>query len=317
MQKIRVAVVGYGHLGRFHAQKVDVLEASELVAIVDANKDRALLAKEAHPHANVVADLKDIISEIDAAIIVTPTSTHFEIAKYLIEQKKHVFCEKPITEKELQALELGALVEKQAIVFQAGHSERFHEIFERVDDFQEYFSGPCFIRLDRIAAFKGRATDVDVVQDLMIHDLDLISFLFKETPVSIEAKGFKIRTSKWDHVTAILDFASGKKAFVTVGRNFVKEVRSLDVTSSNGTFFVDLMKNEVLIASKNAKLANEYVKIFSYNKRDHLLLEQDHFYKSIINRTKPIVSVKDGQFAIRLLDFVIKALESGHKENVS
>ena len=317
MQKIRVAVVGYGHLGRFHAQKVDVLEASELVAIVDANKDRALLAKEAHPHANVVADLKDIISEIDAAIIVTPTSTHFEIAKYLIEQKKHVFCEKPITEKELQALELGALVEKQAIVFQAGHSERFHEIFERVDDFQEYFSGPCFIRLDRIAAFKGRATDVDVVQDLMIHDLDLISFLFKETPVSIEAKGFKIRTSKWDHVTAILDFASGKKAFVTVGRNFVKEVRSLEVTSTNGTFFVDLMKNEVLIASKNAKLANEYVKIFSYNKRDHLLLEQDHFYKSIINRTKPIVSVKDGQFAIRLLDFVIKALESGHKENVS
>jgi len=316
MQKIRVAVVGYGHLGRFHAQKVDALEASELVAIVDASKDREKLAKEAHPHAKVVANLKDIINEIDAAIIVTPTSTHFEIAKYLVEQKKHVFCEKPITEKNLQALELVALVEQQAIVFQAGHSERFHEIFERIGDFKEYFSGPSIIRLDRIAAFKGRATDVDVVQDLMIHDLDLISFLFKETPVSIEAKGFKIRTSKWDHVTAILDFASGKKALVTVGRNFVKEVRSLEVTSSKGTFFVDLMKNEVLVASKEANNVEDYVKIFSYPKRDHLLIEQDHFYKAIINHTKPVVSAKDGQNAIRLLDYVIKSLESGHKENV-
>jgi len=233
-----------------------------------------------------------------------------------VEQKKHVFCEKPITEKEVQALELVALVEKQAMVFQAGHSERFHEIFERVDDFKDYFSVPSIIRLERIAAFKGRATDVDVVQDLMIHDLDLISFLFRETPVAIEAKGFKIRTSKWDHVTAILDFASGKKAFVTVGRNFVKEVRSLEVTSARGTFFVDLMKNEVLVASKEANQVDEYVKVFSYNKRDHLLIEQDYFYKSIANRTPPIVSAKDGQKAIRLLDFVIKSLESGHKENV-
>ncbi|MCK5073095.1 MAG: Gfo/Idh/MocA family oxidoreductase [Bacteriovoracaceae bacterium] len=309
--KVKVAVIGYGHLGKWHAQKVEILKNSELVAIVDTSSESRQRAKEAHPGIIITDDLSSIMDKINAAIIVTPTSSHFDLVKYLLTNSKHVFCEKPLTETFAQAGEIVQMLYKHEVVLQVGHSERFHEIFERLDDYSAFFNHSGMIVMNRIAPFKGRATDVDVVQDLMIHDLDLLMHLFKEVPNRVSSIGFKIRTQKWDHVTSTFEFSSGRKAFLTVGRNYVKEVRSLEVTNKFGTLYIDLMNNEILLASENTTNTKDYVKKNSYEKRDHLLIEQQHFYRSIIDMKHPIVDARAGRNVIKLLDKVTQSLETG------
>jgi predicted dehydrogenase len=177
--------------------------------------------------------------------------------------------------------------------------------------YNDYFKAPAHITLKRVAPFKGRATDVDVVQDLMIHDLDLLVFLFKETPISVDAVGYKMRTNKYDYMSANFKFKSGHRATITVGRNQTKEVRELEISNTTGTLLVDLMKNEITEARGSFE-GPEFTKTIVYEKRDHLMLEHEHFYDSIINNKPPIVSLEDGVLAVRLID---KVLESADKHS--
>lgn len=307
MKKIKVAVIGYGHLGKWHAQKVDAHnEVAELKYIVEKFPANQEAAKKAHPHATIVNDISECINDIDAGVIVTPTSFHYEIVAYLLENKKHVFCEKPVTETTEQALKLKDLLAKNPVVLQVGHSERFHQAWEKKNELKAFFEAPSYMNLTRVAPFKGRATDVDVVQDLMIHDLDLLVYLNGEVPTSVEAVGFKMRTNKYDYVTAHFKFKSGNKATITVGRNQTKEVRELQLSNSTGTLTVDLMRNEILVALGN-NAGPEFVSTENYEKRDHLLLEHRHFYDSILNNKAPIVSLEDGIVAVKLIDKVIES----------
>lgn len=307
MKKVKVAVIGYGHLGKWHAQKVDAHnEVAELKYIVEKFPANQEAAKKAHPHAVIVSDISECINDIDAGVIVTPTSFHYEIVAYLLEHKKHVFCEKPVTETTEQALRLKELLAKNPVILQVGHSERFHKAWEKKNELKAFFEAPSYMNLTRVAPFKGRATDVDVVQDLMIHDLDLLVFLNGEIPTSVEAIGFKMRTNKYDYVTAHFKFKSGNKATITVGRNQTKEVRELQLSNKTGTLTVDLMRNEILEASGKNE-GPEFVKVEAYEKRDHLLLEHKHFYDSILNNKAPIISLEDGIVAVKLIDKVIES----------
>lgn len=315
MNKVKVAVIGYGHLGRWHAQKAAQLENCELVAIVESyqvNKDKA---EQAHPGVKVVNDIEEVLGEIDAAVVVTPTSTHFQLVEFLLENKKHVFCEKPLcsTSKEARALKEHL---SDDIVLQVGHSERFHQAWEILNDDVSQIKGAATLKIERVAAFKGRATDVDVVQDLMIHDLDLTLFLLKRKVKSVRAYGHKIRTGKWDQVNAVLNFEDGSVAMVTSGRNHVHEVRSLEITHDNGCLFVDLFRNKISKASDSEFENGEFVQEFDYEKRDHLLLEQENFYNSIINKTSPVVGYQDGVAAIDLVQAVLNSLETGQEVEV-
>ena len=311
--KLKTAVVGFGHLGKWHCQKAEAFpELSELKYIVEKFPDNIEAAKKAHPNAIVVDDISKCIHEIDAAFVVTPTSFHFEIVEYLLKNNKHVFCEKPLTETTKQALKLKELLMNKNLVLQVGHSERFHQAWEKKENYQQFFNSPAHITLKRVAPFKGRATDVDVVQDLMIHDLDLLVFLFGETPVSVESVGFKMRTNRYDYVSSNFKFKSGHRATITVGRNQTKEVRELEISNKSGTLLVDLMKNEIQEAL-GSSIGPEYVSLDQYEKRDHLLLEHKHFYDSIHNHKKPIVSLDDGLLAVRLIDKVIESVESGRE----
>jgi predicted dehydrogenase len=161
--KVKVAVVGHGHLGRWHTQKADQLEDSELVAIVEPYNQEEI--RKQYPHVKVVNQLKDVIDEIDAAVIVTPTSTHFELTKYCLEHKKHVFCEKPLCSTYEEAQALGEFT--SGLKLQVGHSERCHQVWESVSPLIDKIEGKKTLKINRFAPFKGRATDVDVVQDLM------------------------------------------------------------------------------------------------------------------------------------------------------
>lgn len=313
MAKIKVAVIGYGHLGKWHAQKAEAFpELAELKYIVEKFPAGIEAAKIAHPNAIVVDDISKAIDDIDAAFVVTPTSFHFEIVEYLLKNNKHVFCEKPLTESTAQALKLKDLLKNKDLVLQVGHSERFHQAWERKENYKQFFSSPAHITLKRVAPFKGRATDVDVVQDLMIHDLDLLVYLFGETPVSVESVGFKMRTNRYDYVSSNFKFKSGHRATITVGRNQTKEVRELEISNKAGTLLVDLMRNEIQEALGNVP-GPEFVSLDKYEKRDHLFLEHKHFYDSIINHKAPIVSLEDGLLAVRLIDKVIESVESGRE----
>lgn len=312
MDKVKVAVLGYGHLGKWHTEKANVLESSELVAIVESYEPNQKAAKEKYPQVKIVSDVKEIIDEIDAAVIVTPTSTHFELCKYLMQNNKHIFCEKPICPTLKEALELEDFVPEGKVV-QVGHSERCHQIWETIRPTIHSLGTPAHIKVTRVASFKGRATDVDVVQDLMIHDLDLCKWLINEEVISVSAYGNKMRTGKWDHVTALIRFINGSSAVITSSRNHVKEIRSLEVATDKGLHYIDLMNNEHSYATNGQFENGEYVKKNSYEKRDHLLMEQKEFYHSILESREPMVDYYDGVRAVRLVQAVIESLESNNE----
>jgi predicted dehydrogenase len=305
LKKIRVAVIGYGFLGKWHAEKAHDLADAELVAIVDSSPQSKQKAQEKFPEIKIVNDLREVIKEIDAAIVVTPTSTHFELVKYLLNNNKHVFCEKPLTSILKNAEALQNLLQDKKLVLQVGHSERFHEVWEKKERFGKYLTAPSSIKIQRYAPFKGRATDVDVVQDLMIHDLDLLNMLFDQTPQIIKSIGFKSLTTKWDHVESSMEFQGGNQANVIVGRNSVEEVRKVEITNKEGTFLIDLLNNQMSWSE------NETIKTEFYNKRDHLYLEQQEFYQAILEQTSPRVGCSAGVDAVRFVNLVLESLETG------
>ncbi len=311
MTKVRVAVLGYGHLGKWHCQKVEAhKDVAEFVAIVEKFPAAQDEAKKNHPNVKVVSDIKEIINEIDAAFIVTPTSTHFELVKYLLENNKHVFCEKPLCSNDSEADALAKIAEGKNVVLQVGHSERFHEAWQQLRSRFQKLSTPFTVRINRSAPFKGRATDVDVVQDLAIHDLDLVLHLFKQKPLQVSAQGLKIRTNKWDHANIHLTLEDKCDVFIVVGRNSVKEMRDLEVISKDGMITVDLFTNKIYEATSSKFEDGTFVKEETYNKRDHLLLEHQSFYYSILHSHPAIVGLKDGLNAVHLIDCALKSMDT-------
>jgi predicted dehydrogenase len=311
MKKVRVAVLGYGHLGKWHCQKVEAhKDVAEFVAIVEKFPAGQEAARTNHPGVKIVSDLSEIIHEIDAAFVVTPTSTHFGFVKTLLENNKHVFCEKPLCSNDEEANTLKKLAADKKVVIQVGHSERFHEAWEKLREKFQKLAPPFTVRINRVAPFKGRATDVDVVQDLAIHDLDLILYLFKQKPVSIMGQGFKIRTQNWDHASIHVQLEENCDALIVVGRNAVKEMRDLEVVSKDGMTTVDLFTNKIYEATNSQFDDGTFVKEEPYGKRDHLLLEHKNFYQSILENKPAIIGLKDGLNAVHLVDCTLRALES-------
>lgn len=311
MNKVRVAVIGYGHLGKWHCQKVEAnQETAEFVAIVEKFPAGQEAAKANHPNVKVVSDIKEVINEIDAAFVVAPTSTHFELVKYLLENNKHIFCEKPLCSNDQEGAALLEMAQNKNAVLQVGHSERFHEAWDNLKDVFSKLTPPFTVKINRVAPFKGRATDVDVVQDLAIHDLDLVLYLFKQKPLHVSAHGFRIRTNKWDHANIHLQLEEKCEAFVSVGRNSVKEIRELEVVSASGAITVDLFANKILTATNSQFEDGSFVKEVSYAKRDHLLLEHQHFYQSILKSKPAVIGLKDGLNAVHLVDCALKSMDT-------
>lgn len=308
-----MAVVGCGFLGKWHVQKALSHQSAELVCIVEASKESAAKAKEQFPEVRIVLDLEEVIHEIDAAIVVTPTSYHYSVVDTLIKNKKHVFCEKPLTDSLEKALKLKKLADSEKeLMIQVGHSERFHPVWKTIKNnpkIKRLLESDSTITINRYAPFKGRATDVDVVSDLMIHDLDLLWFLLNESPSEVRAKGHKISTDKWDHVTAILKFDSKREAIITSGRGHIEEARSFEVIGAAGCLKVDLMNFTYSFAASGE--TGDQILVESYQKADHLLEEQNHFYESILNDKESIVPIEDGVKAVELIDRIQESLEKG------
>ncbi len=302
LKKVKVAIIGYGFLGKWHAEKAFLLENANLVAIVECSKELRQKAQEKYSKVQVVSSIAEVIDLIDAAIIVTPTSTHFEIVDYLLNHNKHVFCEKPLTSDGKDAEKLQKTLSKKNLVLQVGHSERFHEIWEKEEIYKPFLKPPFSIHIFRYAPFKGRAVDVDVVQDLMIHDLDLLSMLTQAYPSVTQSTGYKSLTDKWDYVDSSFALGGQNKGRLVAGRHSVEECRKIEIMNKKGTLKVDLLNN-LSTWTEGKELMTQ-----QFKKRDHLYLEQEEFYFSILNGERPRVDCKVGVEAVLLVNEVLSSL---------
>ena len=235
---MKAAVVGVGYLGNFHAQKYHQLAGIELYAVCDVNQARAdELASQYQCIA--LTDYRNIKDHADVVSIVTTTPYHYEIARFCLENGIHVLLEKPMTSTIAQADELIALANKHNLVLQVGHLERFNPTIVNI---RSVLNQPRFIESIRIAPFQLRGTDVNVVLDLMIHDLDIVMELVNSDITEIRATGAPVLSDKMDIVNARVEFANGCVANLVASRVSLKRERKLRIFQEDGYLSVDLEK---------------------------------------------------------------------------
>jgi predicted dehydrogenase len=314
MKRVRTAVIGVGYLGRFHAQKYAALPDSELVAVVDADPEaRARVAGELGCRA--VADYRELLDDVEAVSIATPTPLHFPIAGDCLEHGIHVLVEKPITETPEQARELVALAARRERVLQVGHLERFNAAILALEG---TLGTPRFVESHRLAQFKERGTDVNVVLDLMIHDIDLIQSLVGAPIESIDAVGTSVFSAGLDIANARIRYANGCVANTTASRVSMKAERKLRLFQDDAYISIDLQQKVLTIVRKppaGAAAAPGQVVIEerSYDQGDALRMEIEAFLNSIREGLPPVVGGEDGlralETAIRITDMVHRAPE--------
>ena len=253
MGKLRVAVVGVGYLGRFHAQKYAALEDCELLALADPDTAAVTgLARELGVRG--VADYRELLGNVDAVSVATPTGLHFEVASAFLAAGAHVLVEKPITETVQQAQQLIAAAQRAGRVLQVGHLERFNPAILAAEP---YLREPRFIECHRLAPFRERGTDVNVVLDLMIHDLDLVQSIVGSPIASIDAVGTPVFSSEIDIANARIRFANGCVTNATASRVSLKTERKLRVFRDDAYLSIDLQQKILTVIRKQPLAAGE------------------------------------------------------------
>jgi predicted dehydrogenase len=309
MQKKSVGVVGVGYLGKFHAEKYAGIENADLVAVVDYDKKTANKVAKA-VKTKAYTNHKDIIDKVDAVSIAVPTSLHYDIAKDFIKAGKDVLIEKPVTVTVEEADELIDLAEENGVIFQVGHLERFNPAVTAALD---KIKNPKFIESHRLSFFKGRGTDVSVVLDLMIHDIDIILSVVKSKIKRISSIGVPVLSSNIDIANARLEFENGCAANITASRVSKEQVRKIRFFQHNTYIHLDFQNQIVNVLRKTDKISNglpvleeDSVKV---EKKDALYEELSTFVNCVIERKEPPVTGRDGREALSVATKVINHIK--------
>jgi predicted dehydrogenase len=304
---IRTAVIGVGYLGRFHAQKYAQLEGVELVAVVDTDAATATrVGSELGVEGST--DIAAVLERVDAISIAVPTPLHHSIGCAALNRGVHVLMEKPIATTVAEARELVAIAAQHQCVLQVGHLERFNPaILAAVDR----LGTPRFVESHRLAPFKLRGTDVSVVLDLMIHDIDLIQDLVGEPIESIDAVGATIFSGEIDIVNARIRFRGGCVANTTASRISLKQERKIRIFQDDAYLSIDMQQKLLTVIRKKEAApvespAQVAIEEQSFDQGDALLAEIEAFLAAIRNGTPPMVSGEDG---LRALETAIKITE--------
>ncbi len=235
MSKPRIGVVGVGHIGKNHARLYAELSATEFSAIYDTDMAKARqLAKEFGTTA--AASLEQFAERVDAASIATPTSTHFDIARHLLDRGKHLLIEKPIADLPAQATQLAELAAARQLVLQVGHVERFNPVLSALE---ERLTHPRFIEAHRLSPYPNRSTDIGVVLDLMIHDLEIILHLVRSAVQTIDAVGVPVLSRGEDIANARIRFENGCVANITSSRISPERMRKIRVFQEDAYLSLD------------------------------------------------------------------------------
>jgi predicted dehydrogenase len=297
---MRTAVVGVGYLGRFHAQKYHGLPNSDLVGIADPSASaRAAVAAELGVAAH--ADYRELLGRVDAVSVVTPTPSHYAIAKEFLEAGAHVLLEKPMTTTVAEGEGLIEAARRAKRILQIGHLERFNAAVQAV---QPILTVPRFIESARLAPFKHRGTDVDVVLDLMIHDIDLILSIVRSAVVAVDAIGSSVFSGEIDIANARLRFANGCVANATASRVSLKTERRLRLFQDDAYVSVDLHQKLLTVIRKTDGMSADglpkvNIEETGYEQGDALKAEIEAFLQAAATGQPPPVTGEDGLKALR------------------
>ena len=299
MTYIKTAVIGVGYLGRYHADKYAQLPESRLLAVVDINTTKAqAIGMELGVEA--LTDYHDLLGRVDAVSIVVPTPWHYPIARDFLEHGCHVLVEKPMTSSLEEAQSLIDLAKEYRRVLQIGHLERFNTA---ILGLHQIVNKPQFIESHRLAPFKPRGTEISVVMDLMIHDIDIILNIVGAGLQSIDASGVPVLTSEVDIANARLVFENGCVANVTASRVSLKTERKMRLFQHDAYISVDFHNRELAIHRKGLGemfpgIPNIEVEKTQYEDGDALKTEIKMFLQSIRDEVEPIVTGEDGKQAL-------------------
>lgn len=305
---LRCAVVGVGHLGRYHAQKYRMIPEAELVGVCDISETAARKVAE-ELEVPAFASPEELIGKVDAVTVAASTPAHYGLCKLFLENGIHVLVEKPITSNSREAAELCDIAERTGLRLQVGHVERFNPAFRAA---QAKLHDPLFIEVHRLSPFTMRSTDVDVVLDLMIHDLDVILSLVRSKPEKVSAVGAPVLTRHLDIANARIEFESGAVVNVTASRVSQQAQRKFRVFQRDKYLSIDFLSGEVHLFTKTGEWAGNNIPIayekHTTEKGDALLEETREFVQSVIeNRPSTLgVSGHDGLEALRLAEDIIR-----------
>lgn len=328
MEKLKVGVIGTGHLGKLHTKMFKSIDNCELVGIFDSNHEQVKLVSDEFD-VPISESIQNILDKVDAVSIAATTSAHFEIAKICFEKNVHVFIEKPITATIKEAEEIVELAEKKKLNLQVGHIERFNPALVSME---KYISNPMFIQTDRLAQFNPRGTDVAVVLDLMIHDIDIILSLVNSDVANVQANGVAVVSNHLDIANARLQFENGAVANVTASRISQKKMRKMRIFQRDSYVALDFVTGiaeayrllptdadvdpklfsfgEIGIGEKKKKLVYEQP---AQKELNALQYELQLFVDSVLNKTKPVVSGVDGLRALKVAEIIIEKIQNSQK----
>ena len=304
-KKLNIGVIGIGYLGKYHLQKFITNRNCKTTWIVDLDSNN--LSQNISDSIKKTTRYKDIVKDVDAVSIVTPTKNHYQIAKFFLENKKHVLIEKPITKTVGQADKLITIAKKNKLILQAGHLERFNPVMERLNN---EINKPVFIEVHRLAKFNPRSTDVNVIFDLMIHDIDIVTSLVKKKIKKISAFGKKIITNSIDIANVRIEFTDDCVANLTSSRISQKNERKIRIFEKDKYYSVDFMNSNIkryYKSSLNRKKLFEY-KEFNYKKTDALKEEINNFILSCMRKDIPKVDGIQGRDAVKIATVISKLL---------
>jgi len=310
-KKLRVGVVGTGYLGKFHAEKYARMDDVDLVGIVDVNKSQAeKIAKQYSVKA--YTSHKDILDKVDAVSIVVPTPAHFKVSRDLLEHDVDVLIEKPMTTTLKEADKLIRLAEARGLIIQVGHLERFNPA---VIALRDYVKKPMFIESHRLSTYKERATDVSVVLDLMIHDIDIISNFVRSKIKSINAAGIPVISGHVDIANARIEFENGCVANVTASRISTRDERKIRLFQRDAYISVDFANHEITIVKQSDKdersiIPGMGINQLCFTKADALDDELKSFVTAVTRRQAPEVNGHVGRSALKVALSIMKQIQN-------
>ena len=318
---VKIGVFGAGHLGKIHLKLLNESKIFNLIGFYDVNTEQSIKIEKEFGY-KYFNDSNLLLESVDAIAIITPTKFHYEIAIKCIEKNKHIFIEKPITYTVEQAEKIVKFSKEKKIIGQVGHVERFNPAFNSI---KKIIGNPMFIESHRLSEFNPRGTDVSVVLDLMIHDIDIVLSLISSKVKNITSSGVSVISDTPDIANARIEFQNGAVANLTASRISLKNMRKLRFFQRETYISVDLYNKKVEVVKmidapkkldefaltlENAEGKKKQILFDSPKVSNHnaILLELENFADSIINGKKPIVTLEDGMDALKIAYSIINLM---------